>query len=547
MFVHRVTGPIIIGYTLLALFRTGRENRLASADPKINFDCPKCQASLSAASRKAGKPIQCPGCGGRIEVPDPNAGSDWMLSGLEDEAESDIPDTLKIDGISSDSHGRVSWDVTCDVCDSVLLVNLEQVGTKVKCNDCHSLLEVQPPEEQQMLDEIASSSSSDISDAKIDDDFADFPTGPIGESEDGFGADDLMLAPAVDLPSEVTELQTENFFEEFNDSDMGIEETESSPRQPAAPLVPHQSDDDEDEMIEVLDVPPEQLNKAAGIEAAEKEDAFDDDDEAPVRVFAKKRSQKKKNPSPRRLSKSEAEFKFDEATFADVTDKAANVLKSRSVMTWAVVSMLIMAFGSAIWHWLGVAQLDPETTSLPSRMFQWLIGFVCGQGIYFLGYVILLFVGGVIFRETAQGRTEVESVSCNNVADFTSTMLLFGFSMFIAALPWMMAGWMFLTLPLQFLLAGVFLFSAWKNQSPFMIVSDSIFEALSSKQLGRWKNWVWGALVAAVAGFVGGGLMEVSFPILSIFTSVAGSILITLATLFYAAITGWHCGNMIEQ
>jgi len=80
-----------------------------------------------------------------------------------------------------------------------------------------------------------------------------------------------------------------------------------------------------------------------------------------------------------------------------------------------------------------------------------------------------------------------------------------------------------------------------------MIVSGDIFESLSSKQLGRWMHWLSGALIAAVAGIVGGGLMEVSLPILSIFTSVVGAILITLATLFYAAVTGWHCGNLVEQ
>jgi len=378
---------------------------------EINFDCPKCQASLSAPGQFVGKQIQCPDCGQQVGVPEADSGSDWMLSGLSDEPESDIPDTLKIDGISSDSHGGVSWDITCDVCDSVLLVNLEQVGSKIKCTDCHSLLEVQPPEEQQMLDQIADSSASEPTD--------DFSVDSVAEEHDEL-FDDLMLAPAVDLPNEVTELQSENYFGQFDEPELEAEQNESSSQQLHPPLaVPMvaQQDDDDDEMIEVLDVPPEQLNrpKAKKVVKQVSQEA-DDDDDAPVRVFAKKRRKSKKSSGSD--SKSEAQFDFDKASFGEVTDKAVDVLKSPSVMIWAVAATVIMAIGSAIWHGLGVSDLDPETTEMGSRLIQSGVGFLFGHGVFFLGYVILLFVGGVILRETAQGRTQIESVSCTGVPDF---------------------------------------------------------------------------------------------------------------------------------
>jgi len=152
----------------------------------------------------------------------------------------------------------------------------------------------------------------------------------------------------------------------------------------------------------------------------------------------------------------------------------------------------------------------------------------------------------VIFRETAQGETKVKSVAVTDAADFTSTMLLFGFSMAIAALPCMFFGYMWISLPVQFLLAGCFLFAAWENQGAFAIVSGSIAGSFAQHS-SSWKKWFAGACLAAGGGVVGGLLMEVNMPIISVFTSIAGAILITFATVLYAAISGWHCGNVVEK
>ena len=118
--------------------------------------------------------------------------------------------------------------------------------------------------------------------------------------------------------------------------------------------------------------------------------------------------------------------------------------------------------------------------------------------------------------------------------------------MFVAALPCMFFGFMFISLPIQFFLAGIFLFAAWKNQGAFQIVSTSVFQSFSEHG-NSWKNWAMGTAIAAFLGIVGGGLMEVYFPILSAFTSIAGAMLIAFATLFYAAISGWHCGSVVEK
>ena len=490
-----------------------------SLDPEIYFDCPHCKILLTVPQQQAGKKLICPKCGQKTTSPANDSRSDetnWMLDGLDDPTQKpDIPDTLKIDGVSNEDD-ELAWDITCHVCDSLLLVNQQQVGTQVRCNDCHSMLNVEPPKEtpksHRPSKAIATNTAKDSGpnmDLADDDDF-------------------LQLAPAVELPSE---------------REPQLEEFATAPAETATT-----TEDDSDEMIELLDVPPQELNRHRDSALAAADGKAD---EAPVRVYAKRHPKKKQTPNPSADSAgdengNDALSDFPDMSLGKVIDRSVAILQSGAILTWAAAAILLMAFGSAFWHWNGAADLDPETTSIVNRIYQSGVGLLFGHGIFLIGYLVLLYVGGVIFRETANGQAEVKSVSSANALDFRSTLLLFGFSMFVAASPWLMVGWMFLTFPFQFFLAGVFLFSAWNNQSPFMIVSEGLFDSFSL-HLNDWKRWAASTVIAAFAGIIGGALMEVSVPALSIFTSIGGAILITIATLFYAAATGWHCGSLVQQ
>ena len=499
-----------------------------SADPEIYFDCPNCKIMLSVSKQQAGNQILCPKCGEHVDSPDDTNDTDWMLDGLTDqEKQGDIPGSLKIDGISNDQD-ELAWDIVCNVCDSTLLVNQQQVGTKVRCNDCHSLHEVQPPKEQQAADATTKATNSKSRrEPAIDDDF-------------------MQLAPAIELPSEYKAAQTETLLGDIPDLDIEPQAAAAATVEPVTSFSSGaESDDDSDEMIELSDLPPEALNQSHGTAAPPNAESETETD-APVRVFAKRRPKKKKEAEVKAPSESIASDAFEDMSLGGVIDRAVRLLQSSAILIWAAGAILLLSFGGAFWHWIGPDRLDPETATIVSRIVQSGIAFLFGQGVFLIGYVALMFVAGVIFRETAQGQTKVESVSSANMADFQSTMLLFGFSMFIAALPWLLTGAMFVTIPLQFFGAGIFLFCAWKNQSPFMIISESLFDSFSL-HFGDWKRWAKTALIAAAVGMIGGALMEVSLPALSIFTSIAGAILITIATLFYAAATGWHCGNLVQQ
>jgi DNA-directed RNA polymerase subunit M/transcription elongation factor TFIIS len=553
---------------------------LASAGSNYNFDCPECDQELTVSHKQTGSQIPCTHCGKIIHVPSPISTAEKLLVGMIEEEEFEHPGTLKIDGIDDANEDGSSWHIKCHICDSVLLVHEEQVGGKVKCNDCYSMLDVLPNRKLQKIKGVADGSDLEIIEEEA--------IVAVPKSRPKHDDDELTLMPAADLSPEVTDAQKENFLDELNEDEPLTELTEvhldeDEPLQlsdsvsvskvdnpmfrAAAPVeFDDDDDDDSDEMIEILDVSPEKLNEDNGIaflpdsSGGEKTKELPrmprkgkkqpapipvpgDDDDAPVRVHAKRRPKKKTRSAPSQIVK---EFEFDQATPNEFLEKAMGVLGSRKIWVWAAMSILLMATGSAVWQWIRPENPPPEGMVFSERIIGWASSMLFGQLVFFAGYIVLLFVGGVIFRETALGKTKVESVSVANMPDFTSTMLLFGFSMFIAALPCMFFGLMPVSLPFQFFLAGIFLFAAWKNQAAFQIVSGSIFESFS-EHAASWKNWAIGAGIAAVGGVVGGGLMEVYVQGISIFTSIAGAILVAMVTLFYAAITGWHCGNVVEK
>ncbi len=561
---------------------------MASADPNINFDCPECDERVSVASDKIGNQIYCPHCADQIHVPSAMSVTDKLLAGMIEEEEDDHPGTLKIDGISNSADDGSSWHIKCHICDSVLLVSDQQVGSQVKCNDCYSMLSVKPREKTLDLED----GVRDGSDLEVIEDNASVSIRDDKDSRSD-DSDELTLLPEIKLAPEVTNAQKETRLDDAiveeeplselteEHLDEPVEEQDDEPillmepvsiAKTVSPMfgltepdgAEDDDEDDSDEMIEMLDVSPDELNapeppleepsaatQLPRIPRKGKKQAPSipvengEETEAPIRVHAKRRP-KKPMAEPQNRPKAKTRFAFEKASLGDVLDKAAGVLKSANIWIWTLAAIGLMATGSAIWQWVRTDLAEPETITFAQNLLGWGAGLLCGQAVFFVGYIVLLFVGGVIFRETAQGKTKIESVSVSDSADFTSTMLLFGFSMFIAALPCMFFGRMFISIPFQFFFGGVLLFAAWKNQGAFSIVSGSLPNSISQNS-ASWKNWLMGAGIASLGGIVGGGLMEVQLQIVSVFTSIAGAIIIAFATLLYAAITGWHCGGAVES
>ncbi len=547
--------------------------------------CSKCSASFAVKSEND-KPL-CPDC----RSDDIDALLEGIHPGIEAGASraDDHPGSLRIDGLDDLHHDSDSWSIRCPICESTLLVTEELIGSKVKCSDCYSKVNVLPR---------PGGSASGSSRANKKTPASQSPGGDVGADQSAESTSDLFedltpasedfgeltLAPPVELDNELIqamplEVTIDDAVEEDDVTQDGngevlqlgdppIEEIEPAVPMPEVPIAAAvmptvedpfaDDDDDDDEMIELIDMPPEIAN--ADVSAAtpvampriprqkKTPDPVKVEDDAPVRVHAKN----KKKPKPEKPNESarngakpaKDRLRIGDLGPAGVFDKSLAMLQSIGVYIWAGLAIVLLWVGSAAWHGFGPAN-PTEGAAMTNRIVDWGVGMAVGRIPCWIGYTLLLFVSGVIFRDAANGKTTVEETRPTDASDFFSTAMLFGFSMFIAALPWLLTGLLSVILPLQLILAVLFLTSAWDNQSPYGIVSATILTSFSECR-DAWM--VWGKCIAlAILGVaIGGGMMDIPLRGVSIFTSLVGAVLVTFATLIYATVTGWLAGEVSD-
>ena len=104
----------------------------------------------------------------------------------------------------------------------------------------------------------------------------------------------------------------------------------------------------------------------------------------------------------------------------------------------------------------------------------------------------------------------------------------------------------YVTAPVRFLLALPFLTAVWHTQSPFGIVSADV--AMHFREnLTQWTTVFLVVLSLASIAFVAGILLHVPVPWLNILTSAIGAMSLSLVTLAFAAVAGWHSKMVVEQ
>ena len=466
---------------------------------------------------------------------------------------------------SSNGDEPESWQLRCRICDSVLWVNEQQIGEEIRCNDCHSLITVQrsgkkrtrksrrqpPPQKVKQAD------MQDLID-EIDDDFDDLTLSPPEELDDDLKAlrrEAVLMDDLASVPHELEPPVADPFHDKGGES--------------------HESDGDEDEMIELIDIPPEVANQRRKLADSNPvvlprmprkkktpdpikvvgSEGLADDHDAPVRVYAKRKKksgqQKSRDEKLHRISDEVApgdRFRLSDSTFSSAGNQLVEMLNSPGVFVWGGAAIVAMWVGNTFWYTAG-----PQSLAEDSHAMRWWVawggGMIVGRAPFWIGYILLLFAGSTIFRAAAEGKTKVESFRALDLANFLKTVLLFGFSMLVATLPWIFTGLMLLTLPLQFLVAGVFLASSWYNQSPFAILSAKSLAMFSQSReaTAAWKLWAKLLVIPLAGGLLGGLLMDFSFGGISIFTSLIGAVIVTVVTLVYAANTGWMSGEVAES
>jgi hypothetical protein len=206
--------------------------------------------------------------------------------------------------------------------------------------------------------------------------------------------------------------------------------------------------------------------------------------------------------------------------------------------------VFLIGVGNAIMQAIGLSYQNLEEPALGDwilNTFAWL--FIGGLP-YLAGVLVLLYVCGYVFREAAYGNRQVFDWKTSGWPELTSTFLLFAFSFIIAGLPMLFLP--LLVMPARFLLAPPMLLGAWLNKSPFAIVAVDAFQNLSS-DAQQWKNFYLNVGILIVISMLARLAIGVSIPIVSVLTSFLGAALYVAVTIAFAAITGWHCGRIVQR
>ena len=233
-------------------------------------------------------------------------------------------------------------------------------------------------------------------------------------------------------------------------------------------------------------------------------------------------------------------------TFDSLFGSAVEMVMEQSVVIRTMIAASLIAAGNIVSHFaLSSYSLIAEPTMADKAvMGAWRFGL--GWTLFGIGTMLLWYFAGVIFREAASGKKVIKTWNPGPSTEWTSTLLLTSFSFFVAGSPLLMLLSIYLTAPVRFLIAVPFLCAVWLTQSPLMILSTDVLGDMRNR-VKHWRIVYSVVLAMSSIAFVAGILMHVSVPWLNIFTSILGSIFLSFVTLSYAAVVGWHSGNVVEE
>ena len=513
--------------------------------------------------------------------------SESLLSGLseldtdDDPIEEATADLNQLLGADDGSQGMLgekgTFGISCPTCDSRLLVGLPQVGEQVKCGDCYSMVKVRSPTSAEIR-QIEKQIALRQQDQAEDDDLQLAPLEELSE-EEVVDDDALLIAELLSEADGSQELSDEGDDEEFGE--LKLEDLpEGFSDQEKEPLLDADQVMKESRLAKADAENADNTNSANSAEDDEPADVvFEDEDEdfsVPESVLSAgvvektpddatvKKPVQKLNPyrsksaqlaqkkaqhrvyKPNQTASDKRKSKLPKFTFDSLFRSAVQMVMEQSVVTRAMIAASLIALGNIVSHFAlsNYRLIEEPTMADKAVMGAWRLGL--GWALFGLGTMLLWYFAGVIFREAASGKKVIKSWNPGPSTEWTSTLLLTSFSFIVAGSPLLMLLSIYLTAPARFLIAVPFLTAVWLAQSPLMILSTDVLGDMRN----RGKHWriVYSVVLAqASIAFLAGILMHVSVPWLNIVTSILGAIFLSFVTLCYAAVVGWHSGNVVEE
>lgn len=438
---------------------------------------------------------------------------------------------LEVDGITDLTSAPAAFSLKCPVCESHLFVTTHAVGRKVKCADCFSELTVPKPTKKQL--EAAAKLSPKpqqpdelkIKDAqpKIDVD-PSFGFAPVSED---------LLAPVEKVAEQDDEeLKLEEPTELFG----GLAELQE-PALPSSPPLASQ-------------VGKSKTGKSKTDHAKTGHSKTKDNNGEKIDPYRSRSAQIAKRKKRRRKQSTKTEstdgLDFPEFEFDQLFSAMVNLVTAPTVAVRSIFAALFLAAGNVVGHWALANYCEIQDPTMGDTGFMWFWRAGVGWTLFGLGTIFLWYTAGVIFRKAAARQRRIDNWRIGPSTEWTSTLLLMGFSFMVAGSPLMMFGATWLSAPLRFLFALPMLVSVWFTQSPFKIIALDAF----SRYRRQWPQWksVWLVVLAlASIAFTAGLMMAIPVPYLNMITSLIGAVVLSSATLGYAAVAGWHSGKVVEE
>ncbi|MDG2013464.1 MAG: hypothetical protein P8J33_08165 [Pirellulaceae bacterium] len=517
-----------------------------------------------------------------VEQSAEDSGDDFgeLISNPETKFIQEAPDAFEVDDnkpleVAGVTPADGQFGVVCHLCGSLLYGRVSQVGTKIKCHDCHSMVEVPQPKvdptpvaEEQVeteTDEDAGyrlsepvdlqplETTFDISLGEIDYEDDEFfekrrqATEQATEQtpdplEEGAAVREFELIPEIDRPISV-ELPTEK----------PAPNKERFKGQPAK-QEPKINDEDEYNLLPV----PEKSSGATSAWGTQSTNisepvSIDQEKVPPVKSPQEKRRQPKKKSPAEPLQQSHSDIP---SPFSDFSDWLKNVLapvKDRNGLLRIALATGVM--GVCYWLILGGCANFTED----SKTIEKFVGFafVAMGGV---PLCLTLFVLGVysnsVIRVAMEGRGTLAEWPDFSIADWISQFVFVGTSFWIAAVPGVIIGTLLSLITQNSLLlfcciilsaltlTPFILASVVFNGSPAAVMTTAVFQSFQVMQ-NRWLRFFGFAL--AVGLWLSLSIVALSFlvagPRLLVFVIAA---LQVSALLSYWWVLGDHIGQIVR-
>ena len=568
----------------------------------IEFECQECNAKISVSSNKSGQRVICPECVRTVVVPEdsvvanlfenifdeetselklsPIEAEDFNNSSpepaldatpieihdedsnglelaeeeslqnvvddalpVEEEEETDPNAPLKIEGLEGLYGEYSAHSITCRVCDSLIHIEADKIGTTIECPECFTKIPIDPPAKRKSQKPIwqqpTSPKTNDSSKGNTDNDelkLSEPIEKPKIDIDPTYGLDgpseDLLAPkkpPAAEQPSDELILEPED------DSDEADPQAVAPSHPPAAQPAPAATRKGKTEL------PP--IKKGRELSPKSRRERLE-------KAQQKQRTAEQGTVFSHRGSSEDTDSKdFPSTDLGTQIKSAIRALLARNTIWRFAIAMLLMCTGAVLMESISPSNVSPESESdakAVEQFFTFATWFLFGVGPYLIGWLVLLYTSAYIFRDTALGYKTVNSWKNNGFNELTSTLLVFGFSFIAAGI--IMLFLPVLQLPMQLLIAPLFLTSVWYSRSPFNIVNIDAFQT-NAETIQLWKSFYQLIAIFVIAALFSGLFLLIrQFEFmphpLNLALTIPGVFLNGMITALFAATCGWHCGRV---